>query len=166
VVSVGDEPAVGATIAVSTLTDDSGRYRLLDVPKGSYYVAAGLVELPTYYPGVRGTTDAIAVSVDAGATVTRDFAMVVPNGFVVKGRVVNRTNQPPPDKLRAFLSAPGKFVSIAVAPDGSFEFHKVLPGTYILYVNPESGATGPRQSTGLRIVDRDVTGVEWILRSD
>src|SRR5262245_51172274 len=42
-----------APVLVSiTQTDASGRYRLDRVPSGRYYIVAGLVEFPTYYPGV------------------------------------------------------------------------------------------------------------------
>src|SRR6187399_1903865 len=33
-------------------TDASGRYRLERIPPGRYYITAGLVDFPTYYPGV------------------------------------------------------------------------------------------------------------------
>src|SRR5437762_18922 len=33
-------------------TDLQGRYRLESVPVGRYYLTAGFVTLPTYYPGV------------------------------------------------------------------------------------------------------------------
>src|SRR4030095_14948098 len=45
-------PSAGSTLMILTVTDNAGRYRLDNVPPGRYYIIAGLVESPTYYPGV------------------------------------------------------------------------------------------------------------------
>src|SRR5262245_54521177 len=46
-------PVNNATAMVSiAMTDNEGRYRLENVLPGRYYIAAGLVDFPTYYPGV------------------------------------------------------------------------------------------------------------------
>jgi hypothetical protein len=54
---VAPEPGLSATNATAlvslTNTDESGRYRLDDVPSGRYYIVAGRVDAPTYYPGVQ-----------------------------------------------------------------------------------------------------------------
>src|SRR6185503_18398081 len=47
-------------------TDESGRYRLEDVPPGRYYIVAGRVDAPTYYPGVASMAGATALAVTAG----------------------------------------------------------------------------------------------------
>src|SRR5688572_27464981 len=45
-------PATGGTALVSLgMTDSAGRYRLESIPPGRYYVVAGFVDGPTYYPG-------------------------------------------------------------------------------------------------------------------
>src|SRR5262245_45902635 len=46
-------------------TDEQGRYRLEDIPPGSYYIAAGSADLPTYYPGTVEVAKGTAVSVKA-----------------------------------------------------------------------------------------------------
>jgi len=55
------QDVVSASAMVSlTETDDSGRYRLENIPPGHYFVVAGRVDLPTYYPGaleMSGGTD-------------------------------------------------------------------------------------------------------------
>src|SRR6185436_12895734 len=47
-------------------TDDSGRYRLEEVPAGRYQVVAGRVDSPTFYPGVAEIALATVVTVTAG----------------------------------------------------------------------------------------------------
>jgi hypothetical protein len=49
-------------------TDASGRYRL-EVPPGRYYIAAGSVESPTYFPNDTSTASARVITVSAGVLV-------------------------------------------------------------------------------------------------
>src|SRR5262245_54736890 len=41
----------GALVSL-TQTDSQGRYKLEGIPPGRYYIQAGLVDFPTYFPGV------------------------------------------------------------------------------------------------------------------
>ncbi|HZI50446.1 MAG TPA: carboxypeptidase regulatory-like domain-containing protein [Terriglobia bacterium] len=43
----------GPTLLSLAQTDNEGSYRLENIPPGRYYITAGLVDLPTYYPGTR-----------------------------------------------------------------------------------------------------------------
>jgi Spy/CpxP family protein refolding chaperone len=63
--------AADAVTAMASLTqtDATGRYRLEGVPPGRYYISAGRVDLPTYYPGTLNLTQGITVSVATAATV-------------------------------------------------------------------------------------------------
>jgi hypothetical protein len=66
------EPNAPPTAATSTLvsigqTDASGRYRLEGIPAGRYYIVAGQVGFPTYYPGVVGLAEATPIAVSATA---------------------------------------------------------------------------------------------------
>ena len=60
-----------AEVATSSLaqTDGQGRYRLENIPPGSYVIAAGRVNLPTYYPATLDVLKGTAVSVAASAVV-------------------------------------------------------------------------------------------------
>jgi hypothetical protein len=151
-------PAATELVAIE-LTDNAGRFRLADVPPGRYYIVAGLIELPTYYPGVREMKDATGISVGANTVVTLDFKMAVQNGFTVSGRVVGRDDRPLPQKLTVVLGDPGKSRGIGVAPNGSFEFTSVLPGTYLLTTVTD----GFYQGRAVRVVDQDITGLEILL---
>src|SRR5947207_9210813 len=60
--------AAGSDVPVLTsLTqaDAAGRFRLENLPPGRYYILAGFLDFPTYYPGVMSTMTATAVSVTA-----------------------------------------------------------------------------------------------------
>src|SRR5688572_31646184 len=52
------------------MTDEGGRYRLENIPPGRYYVVAGLVDSPTYYPGVPTANGATSLSVLSGTPIT------------------------------------------------------------------------------------------------
>jgi hypothetical protein len=75
-----------AEVSTSSLTqtDEQGRYRLENIPSGSYVIAAGRVALPTYYPATldmtKGTTVSVAASaVVANINITMDDASIRPS---------------------------------------------------------------------------------------
>jgi hypothetical protein len=61
--------AQATSLAGIALTDAAGRFRLENIPPGRYYVVAGNVDVPTYYPGVVAAKDATVIQVTPGATV-------------------------------------------------------------------------------------------------
>jgi hypothetical protein len=72
------DPFFAAALASIAETDAEGRYRLENIPPGRYYISAGRVDLPTYYPGTPSVREATIVSVAAGATRSNvDFALDV-----------------------------------------------------------------------------------------
>jgi hypothetical protein len=62
--------AVGATLKSIAQTDAQGRYRLEGIPPGRYYVVAGRLDQPTYYPGGAAIRKGSLVTLTAGATVS------------------------------------------------------------------------------------------------
>jgi hypothetical protein len=71
-----------------TQTDESGRYRLEGLPPGQYRIVAGLLELLTYYPGVKDGSTATILQVTSDSTKTcLDFRLQNPRGLRVRGRV-------------------------------------------------------------------------------
>jgi hypothetical protein len=64
-------PDAAAEVSSSSLaqTDDQGRYRLENIPPGSYVIAAGRVTRPTYYPATMDLSKGTVVSVAASAVV-------------------------------------------------------------------------------------------------
>jgi 5-hydroxyisourate hydrolase-like protein (transthyretin family) len=68
--------AAGLTLSSIAETDANGRYKLENVPPGRYYVAAGRLDLPTYYPGTQSMVAGRSILVSAGLTVPDiDFAL-------------------------------------------------------------------------------------------
>lgn len=75
--------ADGSTSSL-TQTDEQGRYRLENIPSGSYVIAAGRVALPTFYPATLDMSKGTAVSVAGSAVVeniniTMDDASIRPS---------------------------------------------------------------------------------------
>jgi hypothetical protein len=129
--------AQGGALVSLAETDANGRYRLENIPPGRYYIQAGFIDAPSYYPGVSVPTSAKDVQIAAGATVTGlDFTMATGAGVRVSGRVPLTIN-PRPVAIRLVGPArPGAQNQIAIGTDGAFEFTRVPPGNYTLTVNP------------------------------
>ena len=73
--SLADTATTGTMTRIAE-TDAQGRYLLDGIPQGRYYIAAGRVDQPTYYPGVREMGRATIVSVIPGITVSGiDFTL-------------------------------------------------------------------------------------------
>lgn len=152
-------PVSNATTLVSfVLTDAAGRYRLENVPPGRYYVTAGLVETPTYYPGVSSTNGATVVNVTANSTVANiNFTLTVPPGVIVSGRVI----RPPTLSGIQTVQLIGGTAAIQPATlkaDGAFQFSNVRPGNYNLFVGG-----GQAQTTNIVVADKDISGVEVVI---
>jgi hypothetical protein len=149
-----------AVIIGSGQTDSSGNYRIDDLPSGRYYITAGLVDIPSYYPGVAQQSDATVVNVAARASLQRiDFVQVRPTSLKVSGRVVRTNVQPfqPMKGSEVALYLRGNLpLRTVTAADGTFEFQYVRPGTYDAYV------IGPVTANRVPVVvdDKGVTGLQ------
>ena len=159
--SIPDNKTEAPTLMTLAETDSSGRYRLTDVPVGRYYIVAGFVDSPTYYPRGTGPAGATPVNVTVNATVANiDFRIEKPStGLTVSGRVITDSN-PALGPLQVMLSGGNTTgytnLNVPAKIDGTFEFARVRPGTYTITVNP-SPISEPRT---VIVADKDITGIE------
>src|SRR5215471_15507381 len=84
------------TLSNLTETDSAGRFRLENIRPGRYYIVAGLLDAPTYFPGTSAVVDARTVSITAGSTTAGiDFQAVrASTGLNVSGHVRREGNAP------------------------------------------------------------------------
>jgi len=62
--------ALAAAISSLAETDQTGRYRLENIPPGHYHIAAGRIDLQTFYPGVLEISSATDILIKSGDIVT------------------------------------------------------------------------------------------------
>lgn len=126
-------PVGAGTLLSQGQTDDAGRFQLEDVPPGRYYIVAGRLDVPTFYPGVQEIGTAKTIQVLAKSTVRDiDFEVVAatPVGTTtsslpavrVSGRVVlkNNPNAPMPPYIALVFPDQLTQSTIDVARDGRF----------------------------------------------
>lgn len=144
------------TLVGLALTDSNGRYRIDMIEPGTYYVTAGKVNQPTYYPGVGVMSAAKSVFVTAGSTITGiDFRTYEPPTFSISGRAVPRPGLPiPPNSRMAAVSAVGQ-QQVEIKADGSFEFVRLVPGSYRVQYTP----TPFPEPVTVALIDKDVKGI-------
>jgi hypothetical protein len=138
-VPVDSEAQAGAAVLFGiSQTETDGRYRIENIPPGRYYIFAGLLEFPSYYPSATTLERATAVTVDAGSTLSgMDFTMARPVGLTVSGRLeipstMRVTTATVTLSSQALRGTSTSSTQLTVGSDGAFEFQKVPPGEYRL----------------------------------
>ena len=116
-----------------TVTDETGRYRIDDIPPGRYGVVAGAVAAPTFYPGTTSISGASVVSVEPGMTMSGlDFSLAT-------------TSLPQPGSQNVFTPAgPSQVVIGKVVVDGPV-ISTFLPNLKVTFL----GTVGPSTTTAL-----------------
>src|SRR6185436_5874391 len=72
----GTDIADASAMVSLAATDETGRYRLENVPPGRYYVSAGRVDFPTYYPGTQALARGTVILITPKVVVDGiDFSM-------------------------------------------------------------------------------------------
>jgi hypothetical protein len=139
-------------------TTASGEYRIEDLPVGSFFVAAGSVVTPTYFPSGTDASKAKPVKVSAG-TETRNIHLRlegISSGFDIRGRAVFESGVRPAQLPVVMVQE--KLRGSGIAPDGSFRIFNLRPGTYTLSA---FGATSAKlRPVTVTIIDKDVNDVE------
>src|SRR3954469_21410591 len=122
-----------------TQTDNNGRYRIEKIQPGRYYIFAGLIDTPNYYPNTTRLDRATAVTVYSGTTTSEvNFSLVRPASMAVGGRLMIPPTLQFSDGWTVTLTPltrglTGSVQSIEqskVGRDGSFDFPRVAPGDY------------------------------------
>ena len=126
-----NSPVTADVLASIGETDSDGHYRLDKIPPGRYYVFAGLVDYPTYYPGVTSVADARIVEVTTSKGLEGfDFSLQRPVSLRVTGRLIG---MPTPVTVTLRRNTGGAAIlQIVSRPDGFFEFPQVPLGAYTL----------------------------------
>ena len=139
-------------------TDDTGHFRLFDVPPGDYLIVAvpplsnrrflparnQVGYAPTYYPGTAMPAEAQSVNVGLSQTSGGiDFALAVAAPAKISGAAFDSNNRPLNDRGLMLLATSDRWGGLSVAMragvvNGRFEFTNVAPGDYVLQ------AIGPR----------------------
>jgi iron complex outermembrane recepter protein len=124
----------------SALTDRDGSYRIGEL-------AAGVYNLTVTYGGL--DTDKETVTVKAGATTTRDFAMTSGiyklEKFVVATEVEGNAAQVNKQKKADFFMTAISADSLGEVPDGNIgEFLRYVPGLQVNYVNADASTVSVR----------------------
>ena len=151
-----DQATNSTTLVRISQTDNDGRYRLENIPPGRYYITAGQVEFPTFYPGTTGVNDAKAIAITSGAVIDGiDFTLSRTFTVKVSGHVTRAPNQLAGTNQTISLYGVGfgQPLTSVIAIDGSFEFPAVRPGNYQIAVAPTNGIILQQVFVG----DKDVT---------
>src|SRR5688500_11642694 len=138
-------------------TDLQGVYRLENLEPGQYFIRAGLVDSPTFFPGTVELSKARVIDVGRGSTVAGvDFSLVGSPGVSIRGRVTWDPRQPVLSPGSRVLLARGAqdFAEVRPSEDGAFEFSRVPPGQYSVALR---GAVSIR---GIVVSDSDISGIE------
>jgi hypothetical protein len=71
------EIASASAMVSLAATDENGKYRLENIPPGRYYIAAGRVDFPTYYPGTQALARGTMITITPKAIIEGiDFSML------------------------------------------------------------------------------------------
>jgi hypothetical protein len=139
-------------------TGKDGSYRLEGIVPGKYYVFAGLIDLPSYHPGVSSLERATIITVEPGMTVSDvNFTLARPAGMKVTGRIMGPASI---GNSGVKLTALGRVGGVArdatvEAVDGVFDFDGILPGNYRLALTSRGSST-----ISVSVTDKDIRDIQ------
>jgi len=154
-------------------SDVNGRYLISGVAPGSYLIAAGYAESPTFYPGATDLQSASAVTTTPTTNLNAlDFTVPrQPMGFRVRAQITAAGQVPASGAMVRLLNQSANAqsaiplglhprtspIASPVGLDGQVEYPNVLPGTYVLEVRL---AGAPDVLRDIVVTDRPVEGLE------
>jgi hypothetical protein len=146
-------------------TDRSGQFHFGNIPPGRYYLLAGRVDAPVYYPGTSKPNEGKVFNVDFKSTFTGlEFQLAAHPGATVSGRVT--ANWGEGNRLVSLMRSKPTFLRLdeLAEPDGVFVFHGVPPGTYELDVNSR-GIFWHKSPIVVKDKDKAVSGIRRVASS-
>jgi hypothetical protein len=133
-----------------TVTDETGHYRIENIPPGRYGVVAGAVAAPTFYPGTANSSGARVLTVERGSTTAGlDFALATssaPQPFSPQDQINNWSLQTQIlVQLNQQLALPGKVFVGRVVVDGPLisAFLPILKITFARMAGGSSSTANP-----------------------
>ena len=163
-------------------TDDRGRFRLFDIPPGSYYLSAAPPILygrmggeersfpPVYYPGVLSPLQAARVQVAAGEEVGGFyFTLVETRSYSASGRVLTAEGKPAHavwiisrrESSEAFFAEMESSANTDL--QGEFRVTGLLPGRHRLHARAGEDEKPRMASTIVEVADQDIEGLTLVL---
>ena len=148
----------GSGATPSKPTDDLGRFRIINMPPGEYYLVAvaGPFAGPndpagfalTYFPGTAVPMEAKSVRLELGEDLAGVVFRLTPTPTTTISGVVTHDGKPVAASLRFLATVDGDVRSLIMAnaatgPDGAFRFRNVAPGTYVLQAYARVVGPGP-----------------------
>jgi hypothetical protein len=156
---------VGSGGTVNATVSSDGSFSI-QVPEGDKrIVVSGIPGVYSLKSIALGSSNLILEPLKVGGSDIHDIVIALtgpPPGmwFKVKGRVVRPASNPGPIPTRVMMSGQSMLdLDATLAADGSFEFPKVLPGTYRAQVLPAIDRQFPASVN----VVRDIDGLEIVI---
>jgi len=148
------EPDILAGI---TVTDESGRYLIENIPPGRYGLVAGAVAAPTFYPGTTRVSEASLAAVQRGSTTAGlDFALATPSAPTpgtqtapdpsLQAQIIAQLNQQlalPGQVILGRVVIEGPLVSTFL-PNLKVTFFRIAPGSISPVATGRIGSVIPR----------------------
>ena len=152
----GQEPYRSRPPVSTVLTDNQGRYRLINIPPGRYFIVAG----PTYFPSTIDPEAATIVTVAPDSTTQNlNFQLMTAFGGKISGRVSPAAAAGNQEKaVLSGLNLDG-VLEVAIGGDGSFDFGHVAKGPYWIDLYPKPPGLGTFR---VEVGDGDVRGLELV----
>lgn len=170
-------------------TDDRGRFRLFDIPPGSYFLSAtrgggvpffgrrgrrgrrGQSFPPTYYPGVPSPEQATRIEVSAGGEVGGfHLTLIEAYTYSVSGRVLSPDGSPAQSiRVLSIIQADAGQVPLrrdtSTDLQGAFTVAGLLPGKHRLIAHRGRRQEPQIASASVEVIDRDIQGLTLALGS-
>lgn len=162
-----------------SITDDRGSYRLFAVPPGAFVIGASVNDVraadwpgyaPSYFPGTAFAGEARSVRLELSGQLTNvDIDLVPTRTYRVAGSMRNAAGMPTMGGAVRLVTSQRSGAAVAVTFDarvsegGHFEFPNVVPGQFVVQIQPgrRTGSDeGEFGSLPVTVADSDVTNLQ------